>query len=325
MLLWADSFSWLGTDAGTTINAQLANRYGAVLGSANLGVGEAGSVCLKGNSAITTPDLVPGSTRTDYVLGISFKVGPDTAANLNRTLVQLYETSTVRLNLFIVATPAQQRGDFKLLLNDAQGNLLGVPIGPFYFDEWHFLELKVFGTELTLRLGGYDALSVTLPAPLSIDRFLISIPNESVCDALYLLDSSGLTNNDFLGPVSVDGLFTLLEFNNEGWTPVGGSSTLALRWLDNDLRYLDGSLGGTVSFRMDPAFRSNAGAIAGLFISLVGKAGPITLRLNDNDVFAKSLGALYEFNHVVSESNPDTGAPWSHRDMAAVFFGLVNS
>lgn len=322
MLLWADGFSWIEAASGVSSSAQLANRYSSVSGAPVTAVGELGRPCLKGPVSFTSAELA-NTPKSVYVVGFSLLVEGTAAGQINESLLEVKNGNNTGITIFSVATPSQERGDFRLVVNDSQGRLVGDSVGPFLQNQWYYIELKIDGTDLEIRVSGYTAMRASLKATPLMDKVALGMASAVSCDSLYVLDDAGLLNNDFLGPVSVDGLFALLEFENVGWTPVGGSSVSALRWLDGDTQRLDGSPGGSVSFRLDPAFRSSAGAIAGLFISYVAKDGNLDVVLNNTVLDSVSTTGAFEHRFAISEENPETRAPWSYSDMAALFLRLI--
>lgn len=318
MLLWADGFSWIETSSGLSVTAQLQSRYSNASAPA-VTVGELGQSCLLGQGAFTTPQLVSGDI-DEYVVGFSMLATSATQANLNGPLMSFINNAFTTLQVDCLATPVLERGDFKLVIINSTGDFVG-SVGPFYSNTWYYVEIRVFGTSLQVRVSGFLVFEAELSSPAPIDRVRFSLLGQMATDSFYVLDSSGQFNNDYLGPVSVDGLFPVLEFESEGWTAVGGNSILALRWVDGDSRYIDGSNGGSIRLRMDPAFRSSAGSIAGLFITYVGSGDPVDLIVNGASYSSGPLGAGGT-RHEILETDPGTQAPWDYRNLAAAFFGF---
>jgi hypothetical protein len=153
-------------------------------------------------------------------------------------------------------------------------------------------------------------------------------------DDLYVLDTSGSLNNDFLGDVRVDAHYPVTpDGTNHAWTPSTGSDNFAMvdEVTPNITDYNSTNTPDAVdTFHME-AFKNSGASIKGLQLSLYHSkedagaclVAPVTLThateyVGDNVAPSESS---YLYNRTCQDANPYSGVGWSESEFNVVEVG----
>ncbi|WP_160809574.1 hypothetical protein [Nitrosomonas sp. HPC101] len=206
-------------------------------------------------------------------------------------------------------------------------------------DDYNYIEYKTVIHDTTgsfeLRLNGVTILSASnidtkATANASVSSISFGFSNglyhsKSVWsyDDIYILDTTGATNNDFLGDVRIDAIYPSADGNYAEWTPSTGSDHYALvdDATPNTTDYVsDSTVGNKDSFVM-----GNPPAMAGQLIygvkvkAMANKddAGARDLKVGvrsgttDDLSAAQALSTSWRYYSNIYEVDPATGLAWT--------------
>jgi len=213
----------------------------------------------------------------------------------------------------------------------------------FWDGAWHYIELKVVIDAVAgsweLRVDGIESASgsgVDTGTPASLIEFAADTTGQFI-DDIYICDGDGTVNNDFIGPVFIEGLLPTSDGNSSDWTPSSGTDNYAL--VDENPSDLDGtdSVSTTTQNAKDTYGYDNLTSspdqirgvqvntdvrkltVANQDLAHVARSGtteaeatPITV--NDETDF-KTASAVFE-------QDPDTSAAWTPAGVDAAEFGF---
>lgn len=214
---------------------------------------------------------------------------------------------------------------------------------------WYRVELKVLikgdaTGSFEVRLNGVTVLQatnvVTGSQPEPVLSFAIMAPGgagRTWHDDVYLCDSTGTRNNDFLGDIRVYETTPTADGHYEEWTPLSGSNHAAMVNEippDGDGSYVSSDTIGQRDTYVFPFPDTPLPAITvpfrqALFYASKDLGGPrrfaILLRQNSADFlsstdFYPSLGSYIYFREIF-ETNPLTGVDWVAADLVACEMG----
>lgn len=257
----AEGFETFGTTVGGTIQAGLDRRYGEFHGlaltnydtSMQLATGRNGGYSAKSNSSyqyfyyVVAADDV--STNDTWIVGVAVKFDssfPEDPSS-NGALIALGHTSAsysyfnLALKLLNNGRVAVYRGSTQLEQTTDQ---------VYKTDQWHYFELKVVCHDTA---GSYEVRvdGITVLSDTNIDtraggdtryvRFRMDEINQYM-DDIYICDTDGTTNNDFLGQVVIEAVFPSADGDSSDWTPASGSDNYAMvddNPTDDDTSYVE--------------------------------------------------------------------------------------
>jgi hypothetical protein len=210
--------------------------------------------------------------------------------------------------------------------------------------QWFYIEVKCTFSASTgsweLRVNSRtvrtaSGLNTIQSANAYANRLALGAGYENMqwIDDLYVCDSSGSTNNDFLGDIKVVTILPNADGSNTGWTPSSGTSHYAVvdeSPANDDTDYLytstagatdtenfqDITLTGSIKGILQLACirKDDAGARSAALICRVGTT--------DYEGPEVSLGNSYTYLQQIRETNPATGSPWTVADINAAQFGV---
>jgi len=204
-LIWIDGFEGY-TTVGSLSDALVARRYAYTTGL-NLATIVAGrlsayAIRLGSTGAIATPSLTTDDT---LIIGASIYIG--SMSTVFGPTIALYDGGTLGISLRLTTGGGVAVYKDTTLLATSS-NILGV-------NRWYFLELKVtcaVSGMYEVRLNGQSILSDSgLDTKAGAHDYYdivrlsthISSSTSITIDDLYICDSTGSNNNDFLGPCRV--------------------------------------------------------------------------------------------------------------------------
>lgn len=308
------SMDWTLQVGTVAINATAGRRGGGGLLAPN-----------NSNSASNVTKTLSASIAS-VVVGFAFKYFSASTSNL--TILRLLDAGTLQLEIRLNID-----GTLSITRN---GTVLGTSSVSLNSGSYRYLELKatIHDTlgSYELRLGGVNILSATNvdtknTANASINQVSFGMLNASAFvtwtfDDLYILDTSGATNNDFLGDVRIDAIYPTADGNYKQWTPSTGVDHFALvdEATPNTTDYVsDGTPGNKDSFVMSnpPALASQA--IYGVKVKVAAAkddAGARSLKVGvrsgavDSVSAAKALSTSQVYYSNIHEVDPATGLAW---------------
>lgn len=170
-------------------------------------------------------------------------------------------------------------------------------------------------------------------ASLLVSLNRLSAGNIRYIDDLYVWNSAGTLNNDFVGDRRVLTLMPNVNSATQEMTVTGAANAYtAIRSADGDTSYLTASdsVPVTSEFGFEDA-GDNVGAINAVQTVVLARkteAGAATMQvsmISGADVDAgdvHSIADSYSYYEDVFETNPDTGAPWNASTISAATFRL---
>lgn len=215
---------------------------------------------------------------------------------------------------------------------------------------WYYIEAKVFingasGTS-TVHLNGASEIGTTTHNLGSTNVDNLQLYRDGAqwgttvnlyFDDVYMLDTSGSTNNGFLGDFHVETLFPTSDGAHTDFTPDSGSAHYS-RVNENSGTYPDGDTSyvsdATVGDRDSYGF-GNLTAVAGTVYALQtcmyarkDDAGTRQLAAvarpgsTDRDGATVTMSVSYTDFTEIRETNPDTSAAWTISEINASEFGV---
>jgi hypothetical protein len=236
-----------------------------------------------------------------------------------------------------------QTGQFSLFRGN-QSVLLGTTTNAIVRNATNYVELKVTFHSTTgayeLRVNGVTWLSATgvntitsANAYANDLKFTASSNDAYWLDDLYLADTNGSANNDFLGDVRVQCIYPNAAGNYTEFTPNTGLNWAAVdeQAIDGDTTYVSSSTPGQ---KDSYGFQDLAGAAAQIYgiqrLALARKddAGTRTLRTFyrtggvDYESADSSVGNAYSYSIDILEKSPATTTAWTVSDINNGEFGI---
>ena len=345
-LLFIDGFDAYGTTPG---NAGVGLQYqytvgtpsGMLVANGRTAGGYALQMSAGTNRSLLSPTL---GTLATVVVGFAFQ--PKTAFAAV-TILSLMDGSTQHINLRHTGG-----GEFSIhrgntLLATTSGAAIAV-------DSWGFIELKVTTHDTTgayeLRVNGVNVLSATNVDTRNGGNSYITnvklelntgVTNNYIFDDLYILDTSGSVNNDFLGNRRVVTLFPNAEGDNIDFTPASGTDNSAMvddnpppassTVVVDDTDYVESDTTGHKDLYQYGNL-AGSGAINGVQVTTicgVTAASTFTLKTLAKSGTTESAdggvaisSTTYVGKSRILETNPDTAAAWTASEVNAAQFGI---
>jgi hypothetical protein len=339
-LLWLDGFDSYGTTDGNYPTG-ITNRYSlssALTGNLDVADGRVSGKAIRSviNSVtITTPSL--GNIAT-IVVGFAFRYTQNQGAG-TLTILSLLEGANLGVNLRL-----RHDGDWEVYLGST---LIGATVGKCIgANAWAFLELKVATSNtgsVEFRINGETVINEpsvdTQPGANSYVN-TVRIHGHNVAadqhdfDDLYILDTSGSVNNNFLGSRKVETIFPTAEGSQIDWTPLSGT--------DNALMVDDNPHDSATTYNTSAtsghrdlyAFADMAGTgdidgIQVVIVSAQSDATPFSIKDVVKSGATVDVGAgqaiggtTYVAKQRVLEENPDTTNPWTASEINSAEFGI---
>ena len=287
------------------------------------------------------------SLRADYatlIVGFAVKVhsGEDYPW-YSRGLLIFKHGSTIHTNLTLDANRrfCLYRGDGVLMTTASVGSL---PV-----NTWRYVQVKTtisnsagsyllkVGDETAIDISGVDTCNgateatnnVQLGCPAQITYSIVTD-----FDDLYICDTTGTKNNDFLGDVRCDALFPDGAGTYANFTPSAGANyeNVDEAVPDDDTTYNESStIGHQDSYALDALSVPNSTTIHGVKSQITARKTDATARVVKTLTRAGTtdqLGAVFSLSDDyttfadVHENNPDDAAAWEDADVNGMEVGL---
>lgn len=335
-LLWIEGFEGFGTSTGVA-PVGLDRKYN-LKGNVNImdvEAGRTGGLCIELLSGSTVFfQTFALTTNNTLIVGFGVKFPAFTGAKL----LALYDGVTEGINLRLKAD-----GEFEVYrITTLLGTTTGASIGE---GNWGHIELKVVTHDTTgsvqLKVNGVTKLNLTgidtqpsTNAYHNMVRFMGSSQNPNV-DDIYVLDSTGTVNNDFLGNMKVLGILPTAEGDTINFTPTSGTNNALMvdeNPTDDDTSYVEASGVGSKDLYQYADVSGVGDLIAGVQINTdVRETDATTFNLitvvksgvTESDNAASPIGSLnYVTKTRIVETDPDTVAAWTAAGVNAAQFGV---
>lgn len=164
----------------------------------------------------------------------------------------------------------------------------------------------------------------------------ITLDSDSFFDDLYVCDTNGTTNNNFLGDCRVDTLYPNGNGNSSQFTGSDGNSTDNYLLVDEttpdyDTTYVESSTSGNKDTYTFTDLSHNPASIYGIQISPCAKKddagarsmGAVIRRSAvDYDGTSTALSTDYLYYPYIAETDPSTVAAWTQTNINAAEFGV---
>lgn len=282
------------------------------------------------NNASTAANIVKALGVASSTIAIGFAFNPSSAPNTARNIARLLDSGSNQLEI-------KYNTDATLSIS-RNGTVLGTSAATVDVDSYQYLELKATIHDTTgsyeLRKNGVNILSATNvdtknTANASVNQVSIGMDGNSLntitwkYDDFYVLNTSGSSNNDFLGDIRVDAIYPNADGTHTDWTPSTGTDhyTLVDDITPNTSDYVSsGTAGQKDSFNMasPPALASEV--IFGVRVkvaALKDDAGSRSIKVGvrsgttESVSAAQALSTSQLYYSSIHEVDPDTGTAWT--------------
>lgn len=337
-LLMVEGFEGFGTTTGVAPQptGALARLYDNVNAEANMDIetGRLAGYCLQfyGSSCKFHTKVLT----TDDTLIIGFAAKFLTLANI--IFLTMYDDTTQGMKLKTTG-----EGEIVVLLGEA---VLATSAAVLVTDTWYYIEFKVkchdsAGTyELRLNennilsAAGVDTKAGTHDYHDNV-RFYAASTLGLFFDDMYVCDSTGTANNNFLGNCRVDAILPDGDDTATFDTASGGSDhylDVDENPADDDTSYVEDATTGHKDLYDYAAISDSLGTVKGLEIKTVCRITdgtqydlitPIKSGVEETDDSAQTLTSTsYKTKTRISETDPNTGAAWTKTNINAAKFGV---
>ena len=313
------------------------------------------------------------TAQTTYVVGCAFQPRSIPTTSFGNMVFAF--CSDICVHLYLAITPCLQLALFR----DGPGTsevLLGVGPNVLKLNEWYYVEMKALADSGTsgfaeVRLGGVTEINVTgikttgddplcAGAAVSFDNFLWkgdtnivtrtsgspftvsvnALANGPYIDDIYICDTTGSFNNDFLGDIYVETLLPDGAGNSSGWTPLSGSNyqNVDEQAVDDDTTYVSTNTATTTDTYTysNLAVNTTVNAVQTVAVARFDDGGPHSIAHVARPGGTDNIGTTQAMPFYVNggsggsyldyfepwDVNPDTAAAWTAAQVNASEFGI---
>lgn len=227
------------------------------------------------------------------------------------------------------------------------GTVLGTSVAAPSFGAESYLEVKCTIDDSAgvyeVRLNGIAIIGPTSSADTkntantTADRIVFGSYTQSgavtcVIDDIYICDSSGATNNSFLGDVRVDAVLPAGAGANTGMTPSASTNVSCVdeNPANDDTDYVSSSVVSTKDTYDFTNISHTPASIFGIQINMIARkddAGTRSIAAvtrsggADTDGATQALSTSYLNYREIRETDPNTSAAWTKTNLNAAEFG----
>lgn len=336
-LLFMDGFDHYAT---ADILKKWTSSVGAPTIAATSGRRSGGAILLDATTESVTKSIQAGAS---FVVGVALNIAAAPAAA--GQVMALLDAGTPQVDVRI-------NPDLTLSITRAGAALTnGTSVLSLSAGSWYYLEFKctiadsIPASSCKLRVNGADVITVATgqdtkaTANASANQIRVGTAGVSLgsvwYDDFYVCNSSGGTNNDFLGDVRVDALFPNADGTYSQFTPSTGTTHYALvdETAPNATDYNDGvNVGDRDSYGFQGLAALTSQTVYGVQVNAA---------TNKDDAGAKSvatfarsgttnvdgatavLGTSQTYVSQVYETDPSGGAAWTESAVNAAEFGVT--
>lgn len=330
-LLWIEGFE--GFDDGVTaeIQDELLFKYTYVSTTAYIYAGRTGGYSCKGYSngvIVLTPPLTTSDT-----LIVGCAINP-IDAYATTSFLSFYDGNTLAIK-FDYSTTSGEISVYRgaTLLGTTSG--AGISVG-----NWTYVEVKVKCHDSTgtveIRTGSIERLNLTaqdtqIGTHAYYDRVAINPSSHGYIDDLYVCDTTGSVNNDWVGIRKVIGIFPNADTATADWIPDTGVEHYSrVNEQDEGTGWLTGVLDDTDLWAYDDL--TGLVSINGIQINTIGRnltATQMTLvtPINSGGTVYEDAGVPFGTNsnlnqHRIVETDPNTGIAWTQSNLNSATVGI---
>lgn len=273
------------------------------------------------------------------IVGVAFKQAVLGMGNGN---IQLFDTATKHL---IVGVNAD--GSVSVCRGSTSTVLGTTALGLISSATYNYLEIKatIHDTtgSVTLKLNGVQVLNLTSQdtrngGNATVNTVRLQSPASSAdvtYDDFYICDTSGSTNNDFLGDVRIDTLYPTSDGNYSQFTPSTGTThyTLVDETTPNTTDYNDGNaVGDRDSYGMGNLTALSSQTVYGVQVNaaaLKDDAGTKSVATfvrsssTNGDGASAALSTAQTYVSQIFETNPNGSVAWTESTVNAAEVGVV--
>jgi len=350
-LIWCDGFEGYGPLGPPTPTGVIADKYNSVSQEGKIDIVTANSHTdrsfrISDLTSFATSLRTPSITSDNTVIsGVGFwspYAGVFSGSSYWSLFVFYNESSNICAIVDVT--------DTGIFVRDAAGNTLGGTRCLILFQDWNYVEAKVYshataGT-VDIQINGCPVFSATSANTLNtgaITRVMLGTlennvnrKSSSLLDNFYVCDGTGSTNNDFLGPVTIRTLFPDGDDTTQFATTGNANYSTHYEQLnDNHESYPttdyveDGTTGNRDIYTLDNSvdnFATIYGVVGWGYTKYIDS--PINYRLvassngteNESSDIAAPSDWFYD-RHVL-ETDPDTSNAWTDSTINALKFGF---
>jgi hypothetical protein len=334
MLVWIEGFEGFGTGGALVPTGILARKYPVVDHEAFLQIeaGRLSGYCLR--IGTSTYGFGTGSLTTDSTITVG--MGFNFSILATSHFLNLYDGTTLGINVQLESSGeiSIRKGTTTLETTSGLGLLTNT---------WYYIELQVKCDSTTgtyeLRIDENTVLSDTGVNTKAgthnyHDRVYFYGIAYSYFDDLYILDSTGSQNNDFLGNSRVEAIYPDGDTATIDWTASSGNTHYNLVdevVCDDDTNYVEDGTANDVDLYDYATPSYITGIIRGLQVNTQAKltdATPYNLitrchsNVTDSDDSPQPLASSYVCYRRLMELDPDSGLAWNLGSLASAEFGI---
>jgi hypothetical protein len=336
-LLWVEGFEGFGTTGAPTPDIDrkypVTNRTSFMAGIETGRISYALNTATTSNPYFQTPSL--GSI-TEIITGFAFKYSFLINGSGVCHVIDTNGALGCNLTLFSSGLLVFRRGSTRLATSV-------IALRP---DRWYYIELKMTIHDTTgsavLKINGAQQFSISgvdtkVGSVTTAQGFrywgTINVNAAYTYDDLYICDTTGSANNDFLGSIRVDSILPNAAGDATQWTPSAGANyaTMDENPQDDDTTYVEDST-STDQDLYNYASMPSVDTINGLQINTTVRETDVsdftlkTLIKSGTTVSADSAQAIagtsFETLVRVAELDPDTSSAWTESGVNAAQFGV---
>ncbi len=271
----------------------------------------------------------PGALTNTIVIGVAI------SSSQTATTVPLMTSGMARVGLVSGGYIALYRSD-----NNAQ---IAISTGPAWSAAgvWRYIELKYTpGTgACEIRVDGVLRVNGNVPTTASVSSLAFEYPsgNQYWIDDLYVLDSTGATNNNYLGDVRVQTLLPSSDGANLAMSPASGTthySRVNEATPDTTSYVFSGAAGVKDSYKYQQLTANTSSVHAVAVTSYASKDAPVAaglatlVRIGSTDYAnaqPQMLSASWVAATDIYQTRPSDNAPWTPTDVNTAEFGVQTS
>lgn len=338
-LLWIEGFEGFDNGVGSA-PVGVEHRYTDLnrMGLVDIDNGRVSGRSMKMNttSAPRFRTTVLGSLITTMIVGFAFR--GDTWRS-NKFIEFTEDDASVGLNLRMTAG-----GDIEIRRNNTllETATAGLTTGDWYYIEFKYTidgssgsyELRV--NESTIASdSGIDTLEGATAGIRQVGYFGSTVSADAwTFDDMYIVDTTGSTNNDFVGNTRVVTLFPESAGDDTQWTPDAGNNFERVDEAapDDDSSYVESSTTGQRDLYNYPALPTDTDTIQGVQVATIGRETDVTdftliTPVKSGGTLYKDAaqavgGTSYEDLRRVLEVDPDTSVAWTKSGVDSAQFGI---
>ena len=282
------------------------------------------------------------SAETRIITGLAWRSSD--VGGTSHSIIDIREGSTIHLTLYF-----ETDGGLRLYRGSSSGTVLGSAYGVMLTQSWHYIEFDctindstgafqvwvdgvsvMSGSGVDTRNGG----SVGQITQVTYDQDNATDPQ---LDDLYILNTSGLTNNARLGDVTIETLLPTSDGSTTDFSPDTGLTNYTQiddgGTPDDDTTYISSSTLNHTDLHgygnLTLANINTVHCVSVLNHARKEDAGTREIRalarngLTTGEAAAKALGTEYRFVEGIFETNPDGGGAWTEATVNSAEFGIT--